>query len=159
MPSKQPHESLYSPWSSERWSYPGCWNTRPATEKLLLLFFFGAVFLSNVTQTTSEWGKKKKNIFVDYKYREKTRYSDLKTQHVCHHVLKLTRDNKGPPLGYCGDLRICAVALVALSPPVGITPQLKCVFEATCQRGCSPCCLAPRSGRGWHLWLRAKGAG
>lgn len=87
---------------------------------------------------------KKKHIFVDYKYRQKTRYSDLKTQHVCHHVMKLTRDYKGPPLGYVVTFGFARVALVA---PVGITPQLKCVFEAPCHRGCSPCFLAPRSGR------------
>lgn len=38
--------------------------------------------------------------------------------------------------------------LSLLSPPVGITPQLKCVFGAPCHRGCSPCCLAPCSGEG-----------
>lgn len=58
-----------------------------------------------------------------------------------------TRD-KGPPLSYCGDLRMGAVVLVALSPPVGITAQLKCVFEAPRHHGCLPCCLAPRSGEG-----------
>lgn len=52
------------------------------------------------------------------------------------------------PLNYCGDLHMGAVALIVQSPPVGITPQLKCVFKATCHRGCLPRCLAPCSGEG-----------
>lgn len=34
------------------------------------------------------------------------------------------------------------------SPPVGITPKLKCVFKATCHHSCLPCSLAPCSGEG-----------
>lgn len=51
-------------------------------------------------------------------------------------------------LNYCGDLQLGAAALIVLSPAVGITPQLKCVFKATCHGGCLPCCLAPCSEEG-----------